>query len=88
MTASRESLRTNVTVACATGVALDGAPPFAATVVMNPAATETLELAALSTPRTSTEPSVVLIVVAPEDPTRTVNAVPVTVAVEVGVVTV
>jgi len=87
MTASPESLRTNVTVACATATALDGAAPLVETVVMDPAGTEMVVLAALSTPRTSTEPSVVLIVVAPDGSTRTVNAVPVTVAVEVGVVT-
>jgi hypothetical protein len=54
---------------------------------MLPARTETSASDAASTPRTSTEPSVVLTVVAPERSTRTVNAVPVAVVVEVGVVT-
>jgi hypothetical protein len=54
---------------------------------MNPAVTDSVELTPPSRPRTSTEPSVVLIVDAPDGSTRTVNAVPVTEAVEVGVVT-
>jgi hypothetical protein len=87
MTASRESSRTNVTVLCAKAEVADGPLPFDGTNVMNPPATVTFEFAALSTPRTSTEPSVVPIVVEPDGSTRTVNAVPVTVAVAVGVVT-
>jgi hypothetical protein len=87
MTASRESSRTNVTVVCARAATVDGAAPFDATLVVWPAVTETVALAAASTPRTSTAPSVVLTVVAPEASTRTVNAVPVTEAVEVGVLT-
>jgi hypothetical protein len=87
MTASRESSRTNVTVLCANAAAVDGALPFDATKVIKPAVTDSVELAPASTPRTATEPSVVLIVDAPEGSTRTVNAVPVTDAVDVGVVT-
>ena len=87
MTASRESSRTNVTVLCANADAVEGALPFDGTSVMNPAVTDSVEFAPPSTPRTSTEPSVVLIVDAPDGSTRTVKAVPVTDAVEVGVVT-
>lgn len=76
-----------MTEGCACATTSDGTEPFDATVVENPALTATAELAAPSTPRTSTEPSVVLIVVAPEASTRTANAVPVTDAVEVEVVT-
>jgi hypothetical protein len=72
---------------CAKVAAVDGALPFEGTKVMRPALTETVASAAASTPRTSTEPSVVLTVVEPEGSTRTVNAVPVTEAVVVGVVT-
>jgi hypothetical protein len=74
-------------VGCVKAPAAEGAVPFDATMLMLPAVTETSALEALSTPRTSTAPSVVLIVVAPLGSTRTVNAVPITLAVEVGVVT-
>jgi hypothetical protein len=87
MTASREPSSTNVTVLCANAAAVDGALPFEGTNVMNPAVTDSFAFAPASTPRTSTVPSVVLIVDEPEGSTRTVKAVPVTEAVEVGVVT-
>jgi hypothetical protein len=87
MTASRDPSSTKVTLACASATAADGATPFDATVVVRPAVTEMFELDALSTPRTSTAPSVVLIVVAPAPSTRTVKAVPVTDAVAVSVLT-
>jgi hypothetical protein len=86
ITASRESSSTNVTVVCAMAVAVEGAAPLDATVVMYPLVTGMLAFAAASRPRTSTAPSVVLIVVAPDGSTRTVNAVPVTLAADVGVV--
>jgi hypothetical protein len=87
MTASRESSRTNVTLVCAIAAALEGALPFVETVVVKPARTEMFDVAAPSTPRTSTAPSVVPTVVEPEASTRTVNAVPDTEAVADGVVT-
>jgi hypothetical protein len=86
-TALRESSRTNVIVGCPNALAAEGPEPFDETTLMFPATTETSAVDAVSTPRTSTEPSVVVTVVAPVRSTRTVNAVPVAVVVEVGVVT-
>jgi hypothetical protein len=76
-----------VSVGCPNPLAAEGPEPFEGTTLMLPAATVTSALDAPSTPRTSTAPSVVLIVVAPVRSIRTVNAVPVAVVVEVGVVT-
>src|SRR5688572_13372239 len=87
MTASRESSKTKVTVLCANAAAVDGALPFDGTKVMNPEFTDSVVFALASTPRTSTDPSVVLTVDEPDGSTRTVKAVPVTDTVEVGVVT-
>ena len=87
MTASRESSSTKLTVVCASAAEAEGAAPFVATVVMSPAVTEMFAFEAPSTPRTSTAPSVVLIVVAPVASTWTVKAVPVTEALAVGVLT-